>query len=307
MRQGIVISLIILAVISLIGAGVSVRKTPQTPTATFPPAPSPAPVIHPRATFTYRPLPIMLTQLKRPPGSEGEDLSARRNDEKGSRKNKNGSQQPDMSLLFADDFESGRLRKCWQRTQDAKSRCQVTTDKETGNHILRLRTAPPPHLQHVSVAVGSSLWTDYTVSFRFRLIKGENAWFEFRSMRPEEPAGNATPPDAIRVKMEEGILCAASRADGVLERGISIPLLTPCQAGPTDPPCPWFRVEAVLHANRFEMRLLGENRNSSGTDDTNLLAEISKTTKVRRGGIVIGVYRGEMWVDDVLVTPGTRT
>jgi hypothetical protein len=180
------------------------------------------------------------------------------------------------------------------------------TEPGSDNRVLRMKTRDRPGSHCVKVSTGSDQWKDYEVRFRFRLVQGVNAYFEFRALPGR---------DAIIVQTNGDGVIAGSSADGLLGsvsvRNRPLPesaeekdagrAVTGAPSGPSLDPETWYWVVARLRQGRFDFRLIpdGDKREQSDLSDDALL--ISARTRLRRGGIAVGVCRGEMWVDDLKV------
>ena len=321
MKRACIAFLIAVAVLSIVAVSVpriresSVRQTRVSAArATIPrfreparrtPAIAPTQSAGPRAIFSYPTQPAIL-----PPNEKSPRTASREKEAGGRNKWRRSSSRDDKTTasgnmaLFEDDFESGRIGKAWHRQHDERSKCQVTANKRAGNHFLLLKTAKTPYAQFVAASTGSPAWRDYEVTFRFRMVKGDNVCFEFRSSRARGFAALTIVRDAIRVQTEDGALAIASEADGVLGQGIPVPFLSAIAKEDEESAGRWYSTRVALRGNQFDLELAGsdgDSRPGGGGQREQPLLHVSRTTKVSRGGIAFGVYRGEMWVDDIRV------
>lgn len=219
------------------------------------------------------------------------------------------------SVLLGDDFEGRRISARWKRTSGERVRCGLLTDHKSGNRVLRLRSSDDPEGWFVKASTGDASWADYEVRFRFYIVRGMNAYFEFRSNRVTgKGRGSAFIRDGIQVQTDKTHLTAASQTDGLLGAIVfdapgDDPTLRGDRAAPAEVALHlssgvWYRVVARMKDDRFNL-FVQEQRDSQEETSSSIprIASpvISARTRLRSGGIVMGVYRGEMWVDDLKV------
>ncbi|MBI3920956.1 MAG: hypothetical protein HY318_06000 [Armatimonadetes bacterium] len=229
-----------------------------------------------------------------------------------------GTPDKDVEVLLVDDFEGRRIGKVWQRTRAERTKCGLITDPETGNRCLRLKTADLAGSRAVTASAGDTRWGDYQVRLRFRLKQGSNAFFRFRCGTAAgrlqlRPGRSPQTPDSLLVKLDASEVTVASASDGVLGswKGGGVGAGEERFASTS-----WYHLDVKLRGRRLYFAIQQQSRGDEedadskrGTPPAPVSPEapkipairLSGLTRLRSGGLSLGIYRGELWIDDVWV------